>query len=394
MPVTRPIRAARPLLAGASLAALAAAGAAHAAAIEQTVPSTVRLLYQEGTYAEFGLTYTDPDQSGEGAVIPPIPGVTTTPTVLSGDTGDLFKDRWTVSAAWKNDINENWSYLVTFDEPYLADTDYGGGTFLPNPLNFTYEGSLADLRTYQITGVLAYDVNPNIKFYGGARVQRLDAKAAVPFIGGYSVDADIDYGYGYLLGAAYARPEIALRVALTYFSKIEHDLDTAEFTDATGTVDTDTDVDTPQSVSLDVQTGVAEGTLVFGSIRWVDWSEFAIEPPIYGQATAALLGAPRALVDYEDDWWTYQLGIGRQLTDNLAGSLALTYEPDVGGEMTTLGPYDGRNTATAALSYDYGQINVTGGLTYGKLGDTRNLLQTDFDDGSVWGAGLRVGYTF
>ena len=28
------------------------------------------------------------------------------------------------------------------------------------------------------------------------------------------------------------------------------------------------------------------------------------------------------------------------------------------------------------------------------LGDTTNLLQTDFNDGSVWGAGLRVGYTF
>ena len=50
--------------------------------------------------------------------------------------------------------------------------------------------------------------------------------------------------------------------------------------------------------------------------------------------------------------------------------------------------------ATAALSYDYGQWNFTGGLTYGVLGDTTNLLQTDYNDGSVWGAGLRVGYTF
>ena len=46
---------------------------AHAAALEQTVPATIRLLYQEGRYIEFGVAYTDPDQSGEGAVIPPIP---------------------------------------------------------------------------------------------------------------------------------------------------------------------------------------------------------------------------------------------------------------------------------------------------------------------------------
>ena len=54
-------------LAGSSLVALAAAGSAHAAALEQTVPATIRLLYQEGRYIEFGVAYSDPDQSGEGA---------------------------------------------------------------------------------------------------------------------------------------------------------------------------------------------------------------------------------------------------------------------------------------------------------------------------------------
>ena len=42
-------------LAGTSLVALAAAGSAHAAALEQTVPATIRLLYQEGRYIEFGV---------------------------------------------------------------------------------------------------------------------------------------------------------------------------------------------------------------------------------------------------------------------------------------------------------------------------------------------------
>jgi long-subunit fatty acid transport protein len=348
----------------------------------------VRLLYENGMYAEFGIQYVDPDQSGEGVDLSAVGG----PALLPGNTGDLFGSSWYFSAAFKGDINEQFSYLLTFDQPFSANTDYSGGSF-PAAI-FTYDGSLAELNTYQISGVLAYDVNDNVKLYGGLRAQRLDAKAAIPFIGGYTVDADPNWSYGYLLGAAYARSDIALRVALTYFSEIEHDLDTDEFTTATGDVATSTDVNTPQSVTLDFQTGVAEGTLVFGSVRWVDWSEFAIEPPVYGQITSFLLGSPRPLVDYADDWWTYNLGVGRQLTDTLAGSLSVTYEPDVGGELTTLGPYDGRTTGTAALSYDYGQFNITGGLTYGKLGDTTNLLATDFNDGSVWGAGLRVGYTF
>jgi long-chain fatty acid transport protein len=358
---------------------------AQAAALEQSPPSTVRILYEEGSYAEFGIAFSDPDQSGEGADLSAVGG----PAFLPGDTGDLFESRWNLSAAFKNRLNARLSYAILFDQPFGADTDYGEGTFPPG---FTYEGSLADLDTNQVTGVAAYDVTDNVKLFAGLRAQRLEAEAAIPFISGYSVEADADWGYGYLAGAAYARPEIALRVALTYYSEIEHDLDTAEFTLATGAVDTETEVSTPQSVTLDFQTGVAPGTLVFGSVRWVDWSSFAIEPPVYGQATAALLGAPRALVDYEDDWWTYTLGVGRQLTDDLSGALSLSYEPDVGGVLTTLGPYDGRTIGTAALSYDYGPMTITGGVSYGVLGDTTNLLDTDFNDGSVWGVGLRVGF--
>lgn len=366
---------------------------AQAAALEQTVPATIRLLYQEGRYGEIGFAWTDPSQSGEGLTVPPN-GQGIPPGFYPGNTGDVFDPRWAISAAFKGDINDRLSYAVIFDQPYGARTDYGAGSFI---LPF-YQGSNADLKTYQLTGALAYDVTPAIKLFGGLRAQRLDAKAAVPFVAGYSVDAGRDWGYGYLLGAAYERPEIALRIALTYYSKIAHDLDTDEtITAASGarvTTPTSTDVDTPQSVSLDFQTGIDPKTLVFGSIRWVDWSQFSIDPPVYERAITGLIGTPRPLVDYADDSWTYTLGLGRQLTDALAGSLSISWEPSVGGIMTTLGPYDGRTTGTAALTYEVGRVDITGGVTYGVLGDTRNLLGTDFNDGSVWGVGLRVGYSF
>ena len=271
------------ILASSSLIALAApigiTGAAHAAALEQTVPATLRLLYQEGRYIEFGIAYTDPDQSGEGATIPAgVLGPVAVP--LPGNTGDVFEDRWNISGAYKADLNDRLSYALIFDEPFWADTRYGRGTFpaFPPPLPATlYDGSMADLKTYQISGVLAYDVTPNVKVYGGLRAQLIEAKAAVSFVQNYSVDADNEWGYGYLLGAAYERPEIALRVALTYHSKISYDLSTTERTVpfTTGvpqTEDTTTSVDTPQSVQLEFQTGVAAKTLVFGYVRWVDWS--------------------------------------------------------------------------------------------------------------------------
>ena len=59
------------LAAGTALATIAMSGSAHAGALEQVVPATIRLLYEEGRYIELGATYIDPEQSGEGVTIPP-----------------------------------------------------------------------------------------------------------------------------------------------------------------------------------------------------------------------------------------------------------------------------------------------------------------------------------
>jgi long-chain fatty acid transport protein len=387
-----------PAVPPATLAALLAAGGAQAAGIERVIPSTTRILYEEGNYGELGLSYTDPHQSGDDAYL----GFAGIDATVEGNTGDLFDDHSNFSASFKGVITPQLSYALLYDQPYGTATTYGNApmTGAAPGLVFNYDGTTADLDTNQLTAVMAYDLPRNFKAFAGLRAQELDASAAIPFVGptaglpGYTVDAGSDWGYGWLIGAGWSRPDIAARVSLTYYSAVDHDLDTTEFGDTPLPPplenDTQTDVSTPQSVQFEAQTGVAPRTLVFGSIRWVDWSEFDIAPPTY--SSPLVVGAP--LVDYDDDWWTYGLGVAHQITDALAGSLSLTYEPEVGGQLTTLGPYDGRTTVTAALSYDVQAFNVTGGVTYGRLGDTSNVLETDFDDGSVWGLGLRVGYSF
>lgn len=236
-------------------------------------------------------------------------------------------------------------------------------------------------------------MTPAVKIYGGVRAQMLQANAAIPFLANYSIDTDDDWGWGGYLGAAYSRPEIGLRVALTYASKISYDLATTERS-ALGRLDSNTSVDTPQSVTLEGQTGLNQKTLLFGSVRWVDWSDFAIAPEMYEAITGAVLGAPRPLVDYPKDWWTFNAGVGRQLTEQLAGTLSLTYEPQVNEVLTTLGPVDGRTSFGAGLSYDVGRMNIAGGVSYGWLGDTTNLLDTKFRDGTIFNAALRIGYRF
>lgn len=380
------------LAAGTALVALAASGSAHAGALEQVVPATIRVLYEKGRYVEFGATYIDPKQSGEGVNIPPNP---LTPSgFMPGDTGQFFETSWSYSGAFKADINDCLSYMLGLDQPYAGHTTYGVGGF-PVPV---YQGTDADLNTFQVTAALSYDVSPNIKIFGGARAQRFDASSNVSFFN-YSVDSDAQWRYGYLVGGAYERPEIALRVALTYYSSIAYDLPTTESVLVPGaavpfTENTTTDIETPQSVQLDFQTGVAPKTLVFGYVRWVDWSEFNVTPPLFGQTTAAVLGQALPLVSYQGDIWTYNLGIGRQLTDRLAGSFSITYEPETGDTMPTLAPYDGQIVGNVALSYEFEKATVSGGIGYGLLGNAENGFGTDFNEGSVWGAGLRVSYNF
>ena len=194
-----------------------------------------------------------------------------------------------------------------------------------------------------------------------------------------------DWGTGYLAGIAYSRPSIAMRVALTYASEVRIRYDTEEW----NTFDSTTDVTFPQSVDLEFQTGIAPGTLIYGSVRWVEWSVFEMAPEQY---TASFL---EPLVRYDRDYTTYTIGLGRQLTDRLAGSVSFIHEPSQGGSnLNTLGPYDGRTLGAAALSYDLDRFSVTGGMAFGRLGNTSNGFETEFDDGSVWSAGLRLGYAF
>lgn len=79
---------------------------------------------------------------------------------------------------------------------------------------------------------------------------------------------------GWLLGGSYQIPEIALKAAITYRSKIKYDFQVDEniFGEPLQyTAPAKTKVETPQSVNIDFQTGIAEKSLAYMSLRWVNW---------------------------------------------------------------------------------------------------------------------------
>lgn len=366
------------LISGIALTALCA-GVAHAGGVERADQS-VAILFEEGTYAELSFGAFNGDVSGRG------PNATFTGLTGSGDMSPGFGN---VALGFKQAVSETIDVALILDQPIGADIKYPAGT------GYIGEGATASLDANAITALVRYRLPSNVSLIGGVRALRTSGEADLPYIAapfGYALSTSTETDFGYVIGIAWERPEIAARVALTYNSAITHDFDSTEEIagiTAPGGFETVFETEIPQSVNLEFQTGVAEDTLLFGSIRWVDWTSFDIDPELYNN----ILGEP--LVFYTDDVITYNLGLGRKFTDQWSGAILLGYEENKGDLVGNLGPTDGFTSVGVAATYTQGPFEITGGIRYVDIGDatTRNIL-AEFDDNEGWGAGLRIGYRF
>lgn len=342
---------------------------AYAGGIDRSGQS-IGVIFETGNYAELSFGRVAPKVSGNA-----------TATYGGFASGDMAGDYSQFSMAVKGKLNDSLDYAIILDQPFGANVSYPAGT------GYYAGGSTAELKTYATTAILKYRTSNNISVYGGLRYESMSAKASVPFVGGYTVSSNTAGDFGYLVGVAYEKPEIALRVALTYNSKISHNFNTLEFGALAGT----TTVDSPQSVNLEFQSGVAKDTLVFGSIRWVNWSNFVIDPTNYPP--------PAPLVSYDNDTITYTLGVGRRFNENWSGAVSLGFEKQDGGFASNLGPTDGKTSLTVGVSYTKDNMKISGGISYVKIGNAQTTLNGvtasgDFTGNSAIGVGIKVGYTF
>ena len=300
------------------------------------------------------------------------PSITSTNPAAAGDVGVGYNQ---FSLGYKQALSDTLDLAIILDQPFGANIAYTGGPLV---------GTRAKLESSAITGVLRYKLNNGISLLGGLRAHSLSGSAAVP-LAGYTLETDTAIGFGYLVGVAYEKPEIALRASLTYHSKIDHTLAGTETSPIPGSPTTDFKNTTPQSVNLDVQSGIAKDTLLFGSIRWVDWSEYDVTPARYP------LGA---LVDYKDDVFTYTLGVGRKFNDTWSGAISLADEKSTGKPSPNLGPTDGRKSVSLAAIYTMGSTKITTGISYVDIGDTTSDAGIAFSGSDAIGVGVSVVHTF
>jgi long-subunit fatty acid transport protein len=369
----------------ASAAILATTAVASAGGVERSSQS-VGILFQEGTFAELSFAIVNPDVSGTQ-----LEDFAPAGSSLGDTSGDMTPSYNQFSLSYRQDLTEQLSFAFIMDEHIGADVNYvgtGAGGYLYN----VGAGSQATIDGQAFTALLRYELPSAVSIYGGLRVSQVEG--VVSLFNGYAMQADGGTEVGYVLGVAYERPDIALRIALTYGSAIDH-----TFLASENGAPTTFETTIPQSLTLEFQSGVAANTLVFGSIRWVDWTEFDVSPTNFGIAAGGF-----SLVDYENDTITYNIGVGRRLNETWSGSLSLTHEPSGGGFFGNLGPTDGRTSVAVAAVYERGAIKVTGGVSYSWIGDATTqapvpafALGTPFGtfaDNTSIAAGVRIGYQF
>ncbi|TMV76609.1 aromatic hydrocarbon degradation protein [Thioclava sp. BHET1] len=378
-------------LAAATGLVLAGGTAASARGIDRSGQS-ISPLFAPGSYVELTFGFVNPKLSGKNA---------------SGQsTGDVAKSYVQGSAAFKQDINDRWSYAVILDQAFGADITYGPGD--PELYSTaTGQGTHADAITTDLTTLLRYKFTENFSLYGGVRLERangeirLNGTAYTPTgfpygFSGHKVKLDDDYAAGYVLGAAYEIPKYAARISLTYNSSIRHDFDTTESGPLVSVLTgqssyrSKTTVKLPQSINLDFQTGINPTTLLFGSVRWANWSQFTVNPVIYSSATTT------PLVDVQNST-TYTLGLGHRFSDAWSGLAQVMFEPQRNTMVSPLAPSTGLFGVTLAAIYTHGNMKITTGINYTHLGNASiqpgYSSRANFKGNSSVGIGVKVGWT-
>ena len=268
----------------------------------------------------------------------------------------------------------------------------------------------ADVTIYSTALLARYSVNENISVFGGLNQFALSDSDVTTIAGYYKVDAKSENVT--VLGAAYEIPDIALRVeavfqeetntSLSASSSLSPLLPTTPISGASYTI--------PETLTLNVQSGIAENTLLFGSIHQQSWdtAQIVIPENLNGinPVTFAADTPVSAVGSSFSDKTSYSIGVGRKISDKL--SLSISYSQEDGGGPTTDDPFtlsDGSQGITFGARYSLNDnMTVSAGYNYTTAGDVNVVhevapgvpsgLTANYTDNSTSALGVRLAFNF
>ena len=264
----------------------------------------------------------------------------------------------------------------------------------------------ADVEATSLALMARYRINDNMSVLGGLNRYSVSDANVTTLSGYYVVSGD---EMAPVAGAAYENKEIALRVellvqvetdmALTAASSVAAAVPTTAVSGATMVI--------PQTITLNFQSGIAEDTLLFGSVHQADWDTAQIAIPENAAGINPLGGA--VTVDDVGSSFSsrtaYSIGVGRRINETL--SVLGSYSTEDGGGATSNDPFtltDGSQTIGVGARYTQDNMTITGGYSYTKVGDVTvthlgddgnpSGLTATYADNKVTGFGFKLGFSF
>ena len=371
------------------------AGQTYAAGLERS-PQQIDALFEKGTYAEIGYTHISPDVQGKD--------------IDGNKISDMAEEFQTLNYAVKTDLAPNLRLAVIYDEPFGAKVKFeGANNFIATDLPAKDASTRVEVKSKNITALLGYHLNKNVMVYGGPALQEVETEV---YLRGKSYAANSGYNnrfddiaMGWVAGMSYTKPEKGLLASLTYRSEVEHKTSIYEDVPLADRLGMDYShsnkgsITLPESVNLNLQTGLNKTTVLFAKMRYVPWSDFAYYPPVLKASTTAALGKGLPLVDYSDDQIAVELGVGKRLAPNLAISVSGLWDSGAGDPAPTLGPVDGYWGVGLAAKYNLSEKVALGvGGRYMWFGDAKGAVSDgrlvgDFNDNSGYIVGIKLSYS-
>ena len=203
----------------------------HAAALDRSGQSTAAF-FQKGNYAELGASGLMPKVSGTDSSGNAVP--------------EMAEDYEMYSAALKFEVSPESSFAILYDQPFGAAAEYQGqNRFVAETNNFSDQLAVrnsaigvtgrttVEVDSHNATFLYGYQPIPDVTLFGGPAIQSISGELnlrgpAYSSLNGYTAKLQQDNRLGYVAGFAFEKPEIALRLAVTYRSEIEHRLKTSE----------------------------------------------------------------------------------------------------------------------------------------------------------------------
>ena len=304
-------------------------------------------------------------------------------------TSSMYGDVSGASMSVKFDVNETVAVgIAQYNQAGISLNYQGAGSQIPG---FDAVGPMVDLEIGALAVMGKYVIGDNLSVLGGIkRTTVSDATADIFKLSGATSAATATgtSENSYIAGVAYERKDIALRVEYIVEQDVTFELATTGglLGAATGT----TTGSIPDYQTINFQSGVAEDTLVFGSIRRADWSnhQIAVAPQTQAAPTSSF-----------SDSTTYSIGLGRRISDELSLSASYSFEADSEATGTSLlSTTDGYDTIALGVRYtlESGTV-ISGGVAQTNVGDktvTTSGIPGAFTDNSVTSYGIKLAFKF